>query len=60
MFDAFQDLSDLAETGDPVAQYELAGFYHWGRVGAAEFTKPASGTSGLRSKAIPTPCWALP
>jgi TPR repeat protein len=39
MFDAFQDLSDLAETGDPVAQYELAGFYHYGRVGPVNFDK---------------------
>ncbi len=39
MFDAFQDLSDLAETGDPVAQYELAGFYHYGRVGPVNFQK---------------------
>lgn len=39
MFDAFQDLTDLAETGDPVAQYELAGFYHYGRVGPANFDK---------------------
>lgn len=39
MFDAFQDLSELAETGDPVAQYELAGFYHYGRVGPVNFDK---------------------
>ena len=35
-FDAFQDLKELAETGDPEAQYELGGFYHWGEVGAGE------------------------
>lgn len=39
MFDAFQDLTELAETGDPVAQYELAGFYHYGRVGPVNFDK---------------------
>lgn len=38
-FDAFQYLKELAEAGDPEAQYELGGFYHWGRVGAADFTK---------------------
>jgi TPR repeat protein len=39
MFDAFQDLLELAPEGDPFAQYELAGFYHWGRVGPTDFTK---------------------
>jgi hypothetical protein len=39
LFDAFRDLMDLAKQGNPEAQYELAGFYHWGRVGAADFTK---------------------
>ncbi|HEV8388731.1 MAG TPA: tetratricopeptide repeat protein [Dongiaceae bacterium] len=39
MFDAFQDLLELANTGDPVAEYELGGFYHWGNVGPADFTK---------------------
>jgi|SRR5260221_3633327 len=39
LFDAFQDLLPLAKQGNPEAQYELAGFYHWGRVGAANFTK---------------------
>lgn len=39
LFDAFRDLLDLAKQGNPEAQYELAGFYHWGRVGAANFTK---------------------
>ena len=38
-FDAFQYLKELAEAGNPEAQYELGGFYHWGRVGAADFTK---------------------
>jgi TPR repeat protein len=39
MFDAFQDLSELAETGDPVAQFELGGFHHYGRVGPVNFNK---------------------
>lgn len=39
MFDAYQDLQDLAESGDPVAQYELAGFFHYGRVGPVSFEK---------------------
>lgn len=39
MFDAFQDLQELAQAGDPVAEYELAGFYHWGKVGSADFAK---------------------
>jgi TPR repeat protein len=39
MFDAFQDLLELAPTGDPAAQYELGGFYHWGMVGSTDFTK---------------------
>jgi TPR repeat protein len=39
MFDAFQDLLELAQTGDPVAQYELGGFYHWGNVGPIDFAK---------------------
>ncbi|WP_119301831.1 tetratricopeptide repeat protein [Dongia deserti] len=38
-FDAFQYLKELAEAGDAEAQYELAGFYHWGKVTAADFTK---------------------
>ena len=38
-FDAFQYLKELAEAGNAEAQYELGGFYHWGRVGAADFTK---------------------
>ncbi|MGH6890788.1 MAG: tetratricopeptide repeat protein [Dongiaceae bacterium] len=39
MFDAYQDLLELAQTGDPVAQYELGGFYHYGRVSAVNFEK---------------------
>lgn len=39
MFDAFQDLMELAQAGDPVAQYELAGFYHGGYVGPKDFDK---------------------
>ena len=39
MFDAFQDLLELAPEGDTVAQYELSGFYHWGTVGPTDFTK---------------------
>lgn len=39
LFDAYQDLQDLAEGGDPVAQYELAGFHHYGRVGPVNFEK---------------------
>jgi hypothetical protein len=39
LFDAFRDLTDLAKQGNAEAQYELGGFYHWGRVGAANFPK---------------------
>jgi TPR repeat protein len=38
-FDAFQYLKELAEAGNPEAQYELGYFYHWGRVGSADFAK---------------------
>lgn len=38
-FDAFQYLLELAEAGNAEAQYELGGFYHWGRITAADFTK---------------------
>jgi hypothetical protein len=38
-FDAFQYLQELAESGNPEAQYELGGFYHWGRVGATDYAK---------------------
>ena len=39
LFDAFQDLKELAEAGNAEAQYELGGFYHWGKVTATDFTK---------------------
>jgi hypothetical protein len=38
-FDALTTLIPMAQAGDPAAQYELAGFYHYGYVGAADFTK---------------------
>jgi hypothetical protein len=38
-FDALQTLIPMAQAGDPAAQYELAGFYHYGYVGSADFTK---------------------
>ena len=38
-FDAFQYLKELADAGNAEAQYELGGFYHWGRIAAADFTK---------------------
>jgi TPR repeat protein len=38
-FDAFQYLKELAEAGNPEAQYELGGFYHWGRIASADFAK---------------------
>jgi hypothetical protein len=38
-FDALKVLIPLAQNGDPQAQYELAGFYHYGYVGANDFTK---------------------
>ena len=38
-FDAFQYLKELAEAGNSEAQYELGGFYHWGRVSSADFAK---------------------
>jgi TPR repeat protein len=38
-FDAFQYLKELAEAGNPEAQYELGGFYHWGRIAAADYAK---------------------
>jgi hypothetical protein len=41
-FDAFQYLQELAEDGNAEAQYELGGFYHWGRVGAADYAKARS------------------
>ena len=39
MFDAFRELMPLAQSGNADAQYELAGFYHWGTVGPANFAK---------------------
>ena len=38
-FDAFTDLQDLATGGDPEAQFELAGFHHYGRVGPTNYEK---------------------
>ncbi|HVO04347.1 MAG TPA: hypothetical protein VMT54_19275 [Candidatus Cybelea sp.] len=38
-FDALATLIPLAQKGDPQAQYELAGFYHYGYVGANDFAK---------------------
>jgi len=38
-FDALQTLIPMAQKGDPAAQYELAGFYHYGYVGANDYTK---------------------
>jgi len=38
-FDAFQDLLDLAPTGDPVAQYTLGDMYRWGDIGSRNFEK---------------------
>lgn len=38
-FDALKVLIPLATDGDPQAQYELAGFYHYGYVGANDYSK---------------------
>jgi hypothetical protein len=38
-FEALQTLLPMAQAGDPQAQYELAGFYHYGYVGANDYTK---------------------
>jgi hypothetical protein len=38
-FDALKILIPMAQSGDPAAQYELAGFYHYGYVGANDFKK---------------------
>jgi len=38
-FDALKILIPLATDGDAAAQYELAGFYHYGYVGANDFSK---------------------
>lgn len=36
-FRAYQNLKPLAEQGNAEAQYELAGFYHYGYVGPVDF-----------------------
>lgn len=36
-FRAYQNLKPLAEEGNSEAQYELAGFYHYGYAGPADF-----------------------
>jgi len=38
-FEALTTLIPLAQAGDPQAQYELAGFYHYGYVGSNDFAK---------------------
>src|SRR5215510_2475581 len=38
-FDAFQYLKELAQAGNAEAQYELGGFYHWGKIASADFGK---------------------
>jgi hypothetical protein len=38
-FDALQTLIPMAQAGDPAAQYELAGFYHYGYVGSNDYAK---------------------
>jgi hypothetical protein len=38
-FDALKTLIPMAQAGDPQAQYELAGFYHYGYVGANDYAK---------------------
>ena len=38
-FEALTTLIPMAQGGDPQAQYELAGFYHYGYVGANDFAK---------------------
>ena len=38
-FEALTTLIPLATAGDPQAQYELAGFYHYGYVGSNDFAK---------------------
>src|SRR5882672_4297681 len=37
--EALTTLIPLAQAGDPQAQYELAGFYHYGYVGSNDFAK---------------------
>ncbi len=36
-FTAFAEFRDMAEKGNAEAQFEIAGFYHYGRIGAANF-----------------------
>jgi Sel1 repeat len=38
-FDALQTLIPMAQGGNAQAQYELAGFYHYGYVGSNDYTK---------------------
>jgi hypothetical protein len=38
-FEALKTLIPMAQAGDPQAQYELAGFYHYGYVGANDYAK---------------------
>ena len=38
-FDALATLIPMAQGGDAAAQYELAGFYHYGYVGSNDYTK---------------------
>jgi hypothetical protein len=38
-FDALTTLIPMAQGGDPAAQYELAGFYHYGYVGSNDYAK---------------------
>lgn len=38
-FDALATLIPMAQNGDPAAQYELAGFYHYGYVGSNDYAK---------------------
>jgi hypothetical protein len=38
-FEALTTLIPLAQAGDPQAQYELAGFYHYGYVGSNDYAK---------------------
>jgi hypothetical protein len=38
-FDAFQDLQELAPSGDAVAQFTLGDMYRWGDIGPANFEK---------------------
>ena len=42
MFDAFEMLKPMAEKGNPEAQYELGGFYHYGYVGANDYAKASA------------------